>query len=237
MRENIKILTENCCDRLLGFEADQLLREEYFKDQFDPLHLEILNTPTQYKIDNTIELDPENDFKSSRIIFDELGNLSLTQANDRRLWVHLTHSRFFKYTKKRWNIGSDSSNNAILDRFHFEGAGLSTRMRNSISRLWWAAKVTYDANRTNPYELTELIWRKQDLFMNLVERSYGTYPSVIYGFLEFYKEHPDLNDNILRMLYKGLNAMGGVLVLNLLTSDKIKEELSKLLRFYSTRDT
>ena len=75
MRENIKILTENCCDRLLGFEADQLLREEYFKDQFEPLHLEILNTPTQYKIDNTIELDPENDFKSSRIIFDELGNL------------------------------------------------------------------------------------------------------------------------------------------------------------------
>lgn len=226
----IKLLSKDTCDSLLNFEADANLRSFYNKPMFDSSKLNYLNTITSFSMDDDIALGtaPKDDFINSKKIFTSLKNLNMVQANDKRLWVALTHTIFFSYTQKRWNINEESSEGTILSRFHFEGRGLETRMRNSISRLWWAAKITYDKGRDDNFELTELLWEKQDIITSLVERSFGTYKNVLYGFLEFYKSNKHLKEDDIRALAKGLNSIGGVKVLPIIGQNLIANELRKV---------
>jgi hypothetical protein len=229
----VKLLSKDNCIELLKFESDSVLRDIYNQSTFDNSKLIYLNSPSPFSIDESLVLGtlPKDDFENSKKIFAAFKNLDKTQANDKRLWVALTHSIFFSYTKERWNIDEKTSGDTIISRFHFEGAGLETRMRNSISRLWWAAKITYDENRDNKFELTELLLEKQDIITSLVERSYGTYKNVLHGFLEFYRSNKHLKENDIRTLAKGLNSIGGVKVLPIVKQDLIPSELKKIAKF------
>lgn len=233
MKQEINLLTNSCCDNLLQFQSEHSIRERYNLCEFPEDHLEKMKFATKYGIDENIVLSPrpENDVDSSIALFSELKDLDRVQANDRRLWVALTHGRFYKYTKERWGYNEAYSKKALIRRFHFEGSSLEARMRNSISRLWWAAKITYDENRDDPFELTKLLWSKQDLIQNVVERSYGTYENVVRGILEIYKSNSQLSERELRYLYTGLNAIGGVKILSFLTVDEIKAELKNIANY------
>jgi uncharacterized protein DUF6339 len=229
----IELLTNNCCDQLLQFQSDPKIRGRYDAATYPEEFIENVNFSTKYKLDEYLELSPkpENDVESSIAIFNQLSGLDRVQANDRRLWVSLTHGKFFSYTKNRWNYNKEYSDEAILRRFHFEGSSLETRMRNSISRLWWAARITYDENRKDPFELTRILWSKQDLIQNVVERSYGTYENVVKGILETYKDNPGLSESELRSLYTGMNSIGGVKVLSFLNVSEVKHELKKIAEY------
>ena len=228
MKKGIKILTSDCCDHLLGFTKDNFLRRYYNTKEFDFGALNFLNLPTKYRLDDTLDLNVDNDCDSSIQIFEALNNLDRVQANDRRLWVAMTHTKFFKYTVNRWNIDKTTTDRTIIDRFHFEGSGLATRMRNSISRLWWAAKLTHDESLENPYKLTRILWSKQDLFTGIFERSYGTYENVVKSIVVIYDSNPHLTEGELRMLHTGLNAVGGVKLLALLSMEDVSKELKRI---------
>lgn len=230
MRQNIKILTQNCCEDLLTFSSRPELRAKYNHQKYDGNNLELVKIPTKYFIDDTIVLGiaPKDDCQSSITIFKELMNLDKVQANDKRLWSCLTHTVFFDYTRKRWNVNSDSSDDTIVSRFHFEGAGIEARMRNAISRLWWTGKITYDPNRDDPYELTKLIWEKQDIHVALMERSFGTYPNFVHNFLDFYKSNKHLSEDEIRMILRGVNSIGGVKALPLLNGEEVILEIKRV---------
>ena len=209
------------------------MREKYNHEKFDSLDLDFVRIPTKYFIDDDLELGitSKDDCQSSVAIFKQLMNLDKVQANDKRLWVCLTHTRFYNYTKQRWNIDAESSEGTIISRFHFEGAGIEARMRNAISRLWWAAKITYDETRDNKFELTELLWEKQDVYTAIVERSFATYPTIVHGFLEFYKQNKQLKEDELRIILRGLNAIGGVKILPMLTKQEVIQEIKRMADF------
>jgi hypothetical protein len=230
----MKIFTDNCCESLLHFTSDKELRKNYSQPVFDSNYFEFVKQENPLIISNDLVLDPkvDSDLENSIKIFDLFNGLDLVQANDRRLWVTLTHTTFFNYSRQRLfkDVHSDKQ---IMRRFHFEGASLEASMRNSISRLWWAAKITYDSTRNDPYELTKLLWSKQDIYQNLVERSYGTYDSVVKGFLEFYSEHGNLKEDQVRKLFTALNSIGGVKVLSVHSKDEIKDILNDLTSFYN----
>jgi hypothetical protein len=234
MRQNIKILTKNCCEDLLTFSTRTELREKYNRDTYDSSGLDFVKIPSQYFMDDKVALGTtsKDDCQSSITIFKELINLDKVQANDKRLWTCLTHTIFFDYTKKRWNIDEYSSDDTIISRFHLEGVGIEARMRNAISRLWWTAKVTYDkVNRNDEFELTRLIWEKQDLWTGLMERSFSTYPNVVQGFLEFYNQNKQLKEDQIRLLHRGLNAIGGVKMLPLLSKQEIVDEIKRIAEY------
>jgi len=94
MRQNIKILTQSCCEDLLTFATHPELRDEYNHDKYDSSKLEFLKIPTKYFIDDLIALGTtsKDDCESSIIIFKELIDVDKVQANDKRLWVSLTHT-------------------------------------------------------------------------------------------------------------------------------------------------
>jgi len=231
MKQNIKILSQKCCEDLLTFQSDNFLRDKYRQENYDTTGLEFLKIKTNYQIDNdlTLGVEARHDCQNSIEIFKQLHTLDKVQANDKRLWVTLTHTLYYNYSVQRWDITSEkTSSNKIIDRLHFEGSGIDSRMGNSISRLWWTAKVTFDNKRSDEFELTRLIWEKQDVQVALMERTFSTYPNVIQGFLEFFKSNKQLKEDELRGIIKGLNALGGVKVLPLLPKEEIITELKKI---------
>ena len=234
MKKNIRLLTGECCDKLLTFESNSLLRSEYNKSNFDASQLNFLNIPTKYFIDEGFDLATtlsplsKNDCSNSIQLFQQLSNLDKVQANDKRLWTSLTHTLFFAYTKKRWDIDSSTTNATLVSRFHFEGAGIEARMRNSVSRLWWTAKITFNESLDDPFEMTKLIWDRQDIHVALTERSFGTYSVFLQAFLQFYKKNKHLKENQIRAILKGINAIGGVKVLPLLNIAEVIDELRRV---------
>lgn len=230
----MKIFTKECCDNLLKFLSNHELKENYFKNEFDPSNFNYLNIETKYNLPENLILDPspEKDLENSIKIFEGLKDLDRIQANDKRLWLTLTHTYFFEYTQRRWDIRSTDSDKRLLRRFYFEGSSLEARMRNSISRLWWSAKLTYDERREDNYELTRLLWSRQDIYQNLVERSYATYEPVVTGLLEFYSANTQLKEDQLRRLFTALNAVGGVKSLPVQDKNEIRTILTDLAIYY-----
>ena len=234
MKNNIKLLTAECCEKLLTFENNNLFRSQYNKNHFDLSQLDFLNIPTRYFIDDEFELSTtsnplsKDDCFNSIKIFQQLVNLDKVQANDKRLWVSLTHALFFEYTKIRWDIDSSSTDATLVSRFHFEGAGIEARMRNSLSRLWWTAKITYNESLDDPFEMTKIIWDRQDIHVALTERSFGTYSSFLHAFLQFYKKNKHLKEDEIRTILKGINAIGGVKVLPLLNISEVIDEIRRV---------
>jgi hypothetical protein len=231
MKQNIRLLTQKSCEDLLTFQSDKSLSDKYREPHYDTTGLEFLKIQTRYQIEDDLVLgtEPKDDCQNSIKIFEQLINLDKVQANDKRLWVALTHTLFYNYSWRRWNIDSEkTSDDKIIDRLHFEGAGIDSRMGNSISRLWWTAKVTFDSKRSDEFELTRLIWERQDIQLALMERSFSTYPNIVQGFLEFFRGNRHLKEDELRAIIRGLNAIGGVKVLPLLLKEEVIDEIKRV---------
>src|SRR5262245_28339055 len=115
MKKTVKLLTSACCEKLLTFQSDTEIRRLYSLPDFPDAVLEKLGAISRYSIEDTLSLspDPKDDARSSIDIFSELKDLDRVQANDRRLWVALTHGPFFAYTKARWVRGEEYSDEAI----------------------------------------------------------------------------------------------------------------------------
>ncbi len=234
MLQRIKLLTSECCENLLTFQNNDDLKVKYEHPNYDETHLVYLKMQAGYFIEDdlTLGVSVKDDCQNSIEIFKQLRLLDKVQANDKRLWVSLTHSRFYNYVWQRWNFGlGEISESKIKDRYHFEGSGINARTGNAISRLWWTAKVTYDKERDDEFELTRVIWEKQDLWTGLMERSFSTYPNVVQGFLEFYKLNKQLKEDEIRFMQRGLNAIGGVKMLPLLSKQEIIDELRQIADF------
>ena len=75
------------------------------------------------------------------------------------------------------------------------------------------------------------LWEKQDVYTLIVERSFATYRNVVHGFLEFYKTNRHLKEDDLRAILRGLNAIGGVKILPVMTKQEVYEELVKISNF------
>jgi len=231
----MKIFDSNCCEKLLNYRSDNKIRRRYFLDDFGEEVFSYVRNELELaqSIDFDLDPAPESDYINSVQIHRTFNNVTLAQANDRRFWVTLTHKHFFKYTKLRWKICEDDSSEKILRRFHFEGTSIEARVRNSISRLWFAASLTFHENENDKYAMTKFFWSKQDLFQYLMERSYGSYDCVMKGFLEFYRQNSQLSEERLRLLFTGLNARGGVQPLSLYSSQEIKDLIEELNDYYN----
>ncbi len=109
-----------------------------------------------------------------------LPEMSEVQAADERLWVHLTHTTFMEYSRRRWPPNKVAE---VVDHWFLRSPGLSGLRRNAVARLWWAAHLTaspWDRDPAlaflkagDPLMYTRVLLSSQDLFQHLMERKYG----------------------------------------------------------------
>ena len=86
-----------------------------------------------------------------------LPSLTPVQAQDPRLWTRLTHVELWEYMRARWPVEKylepEPNLSPIRDRYFVAVKPHSRSLvHNGASRLWWAAKMTCDPDRDNPYE-------------------------------------------------------------------------------------
>jgi hypothetical protein len=167
-----------------------------------------------------------------------LPTLTPVQAQDPRLWTHLTHVELWEYMRVRWPVEKylepEVNLNPIRDRYFVVQRQSRALVRNGASRLWWAAKMTFDPDRDNPYELTSVLLSRLDIYKNLLERNFGRAATVSRTFLEFLllnKEEclssGEKARQLVRDLSKAVNLHGGVCMLDCKTNTALMDFLNR----------
>lgn len=233
----IKVFTRSYIDRI--YDESQKTPDTYLTDNFDVSEDAyaigetglVMVKETIGKI-NESEGSPKEDITNSIRIFEAL-DINLTTASDPRLWTCLTHTLFWPYMRKRWNLESlneEKQKSRIKDRYHLKNLSLNNLSRNGIARLWWMAYLTVDNEKEDRYELTKVLASRQDLIAGLMERYLGSNESIRKAILKFLSENKSYleNEDKRRDLLKQVNLIGGVKNLPLLNEPDIENELTQI---------
>lgn len=184
----------------------------------------------ELKID--MESKGKMDLENIKILYENMKMLSDTQACDERLWVGLTHSTFYNFVRERWAYDKKGmeKEDTIKSRYFISKSSRGI-MRNTLSKLWWAGRFTYDSKRENPYELTEVLGNKDistrmnDLFTSNFSRN----PKVCHAFLSAIKLYEDKGTIIggytYRRLVQYMNLYGGMTVVDYLEEKELIDVL------------
>lgn len=194
---------------------------------------------------------PENDFQNARILFEAFkGKINPVQASDLRLWAYLAHVDHWDYMVSRWKINAldqdyddvekkDSDDrkrilynkaiDRIKSRYFFDHIGSKAFVRQGIARLYWSAYLTYDATNEDPYEYTKTLFKTQDIFTSITERSYARNRVIILAILKELKKRPQLSRDGIRRFLAKLNQAGAITVLDFLNSAQANQLCEKLM--------
>jgi len=168
-----------------------------------------------------------------------LRSLTPLQARDPRVWARLCHVECWDYMRARWPIekfipDQQKASRFVLARYFVSQSQSRALLRNGIARLWWTAQVSYDAERSNPYELTAVLLSSLDITQQILERGLGRAPNVIQAFLDFLLRNKsellsggNKNRVRIREVTKFLNLYGGVSILDCLSKSDIMNVLEK----------
>jgi hypothetical protein len=180
----------------------------------------------------------EIDLMNCKIIYENLKSLSESQASDERLWAGLCNGTFYKYMRKRHGYTTsglkdkEKDASGILSRFFFSGGTRSGFYRNTIAKCWWVGHATYDkSNMINHFEMLDalgpidLSTKVSDIFYS---NTFASNPTILKGIcdaLRFFSDHGitlRMKEEI-RPAIQYLNAVGGATLLDVLSSDEIKD--------------
>lgn len=182
------------------------------------------------------KLNHKDDFISAIAIYEAYKNLEPIQASDERFWAYLAHVDLYQYMIKRWpkaiNIEESNPIKYIRNHWFIGTTSQVNLMRHSLAGLWWSVHLTVDEQRTNKYELTEVLFSNQ----TLRTRTLGNYrlfrhKEAVIGLLEFCKENKSILKNFEKQhqqLTEHLNLIGGVKLLAYQDKDFFKSELEKI---------
>jgi hypothetical protein len=212
------------------YKRDESWINDYFQDGKFELRSKIVTEKIELKPPETSRnlFDAEN-----AVIIHKALNLTISQAIDERLWSYLTHVTFWEYMRKRWDISKlENPKGVILERYFLSGGGDKRFTRNGIARLWWAAEITKDTNRSDPYELTKILFTTQDIAQNLLERSFSRNIKITKSILSVLsKLDKDVYSNVerYRNLMKYFNSLGGVTLLDSLEEEDVESIIHEKL--------
>lgn len=230
----------------IKYVSDVFLDE--FKTNFDGKYLDLYKNKEKEKLqelfydsNNVIDsikefefkpliLDPKDEFESFenvRNIWESLGNITVVEAENEKMWVALENTYYLDYHLKQLETAKD--NEAIKGRTIFTHSKKRSLHMNNLSLLWWIAYFTYDNKNNDPYYYTKF-------FLETAYRgnAIGYFASNIIsnkeisiGILSAVKElADDKKIKVNRYAYtnsnKILNQIAGIRIIDLLKRDEIK---------------
>lgn len=182
-----------------------------------------------FTLDTTAEKPFFTEAANAQKVYENLKFLSDSQASDERLWAGLCLGPFWKYVQYRWDICKKATPANILQHYFFGYGPRRSLTRNAISRLWWIGRLTYDENRSDPYELTKLVCENSDYIMHILERNTSNSPMIIRSFfdaiLDARNKGVNINTDSVGELAKYLNLLGGIYILDCLPPERIHDKI------------
>ncbi len=176
--------------------------------------------------------EPLTDLENIKRVYNNMRNLSDSQASDERIWAAYTLSEEIDYMRYRW--GTANAGN-LLNRYLFSYSPQRSLFRNGVSRLWWIGRATYDSKRTDPYELAEfLITRDQDYSEAICGRNVFNNSEIskatVSALLDAEKDGIEIDRNLVREIGKYMNLLAGAYVLDVLDYAVIYDKASEKIR-------
>lgn len=176
------------------------------------------------------------DIENIRRVYNHMKGLSESRASDERIWVAFTLYHGLDYMRYRW---MPKNENDKFEHYFFKksGNGNSKRplFRNGIARLWWIGYHTYDANRTNPYELTEFVCRDQDYINHLLDIGFASNSTiskaVLSALVDAEKSGVEITRKLVRSMSRYVNLLGGIYILDCLSYDEIYTKIKAEIGF------
>lgn len=195
--------------------------------------------PFKTEIEDFRFSDVTNNVENVIRLYSAMKNITDTQASDERLWAGLTHCDFWEFMHDRWSNAAQKGNmqDSIRSRYFFNKGLRRSLFVNTLSKLWWIGRLTYDEKRKDPFELTRYF---EDDFSTkaliLFSSNYSGNQNILGGLLEALIE---LNQTGFvfskgkRALYyeasRYLNVLGGTHILDFYSADVIKERVIRHL--------
>lgn len=185
-----------------------------------------------YKPEGLLDrLDPDDDFASAKEIYQAYETVTPLLASLPDLWVYLAHVDLFPYVQKRWPrvFDEDVEEQYILNHWHEN----SHFMRTTFAGLWWHTYLTYDKQRENPFELTEVLFKSQDFrTLRFGELGLIRHRPAMIGVLEFLIDNPDITQNAFdargQYISRYFNLLGGTKQLSYMNKDYFKKKLIEI---------
>lgn len=170
------------------------------------------------------------DLENAIMFFEELKNMTPTQATDHRLWAYLCHVPFMEFLRKRRPLEKAEPKQRvqfILDHWFVENPGPAAFKTNDIYLFWWGPYVTYDKDRQDPFELTRELFSMLDYTRHLLPGYQGRNRQLTHAVLEYVIDNAELfaknKEAKVRFVMRKLNYLAGYRALATLTKKEIKE--------------
>ena len=193
----------------------------------------------------------ELDLENCKILYKGLMSISASQASDERLWAGLCNGIFYEYLIGRWDYNnmefkdSKKDSGTVLSRFFFSGGTRAGFFRNSLAKYWWVGHATYQSDAANKFELLDALGPEDfsskisDLFYS---NTFASNMTILRGICKAWKMFADKGIRLsvkehFRPALQYLNALGGGILLDVLSEDEIKEIFFEYAyQLYSNKD-
>lgn len=216
-----------------------IIVDNYRQDAFEYDESQTKHLANIYRPEGLVDrMDPSDDFKSAIELYKSYSTISPLLASIPELWVYLAHADLFTYVQKRHDVFKDDVDENYIYQHWFKNDVSLFRM--ALPGLWWSVRLSVDEERKNPFELTEILFKNQELRTN----SFGPlilirHKPAMQGILEFLKEHPKLLEDGMNMravyIRKLFNNIGGYKSLVCMDKDFFKNELEKRIGILSSK--
>lgn len=210
---------------------------KWIYDLFDYDPFELFMEVPDFKLAAYSDKKGEMDLNNCKIVFSNLRKISESQASDERLWAGLCNKTFYSYCRTRWNYGTkkqktpDADTNSILSRFFFSGGTRAGFYRNTLAKCWWVGHGTYQEHSANKFEILDalgaddLSTKVTDLFYS---NTFASNPVITRGICMGWKMFSDRGIKLATREYfrpavQYVNALGGGILLDLLTENEIRD--------------
>ena len=204
----------------------------YNKDResaFGEFKLEI----PKFSLDMSNEKPESTDYNNVKIFYCALKNISDIQATDERLWVGMAHSDLFQFMIYRCKLTKENINEKkILTNFFFNYGKKRSLIVHPLARLWWVGRLLYDEKKKDPFEALEYL--KNDFstkVFSLFSSNFTNNPTISRAILKALFEIELSGIKVDRKGYLELiryvNLLGGVIILDYLSEDELKEKIIK----------
>lgn len=198
----------------------------------------------QFTLDMSSDDPSKTDGTNAAIVYENLKFLSDSQATDERFWAALCLREYWHFVRYRWGFDKKGVTEASIKQHAFFAYNVRRSLtRNTMSRLWWAARLTMnpDPNDPDPYRLTRFACENADTVMHSLERSTSNSRHINRAFLSAILDARDvegltMNTNIIGDLAKYLNLLGGVYVLDCFPEKVIYEKILAKAREIDARE-
>lgn len=183
----------------------------------------------------------KTDINNTIILYSAMKSLTDTQATDERLWAGMCHCDFWGFLHKRWQVNNslDLKYENIKSRYFFAHNKKRSLITNSLAKLWWIGRLTYDKERTDPFELTRYLENDYATKSIIIfSNNYISNHNVTIGLFSALKYLDDngyiIEEKQRRDVYyeatKYLNVLGGTYILDYFSSEEIKEKVIKYMK-------